>query len=506
MTLLDAGHGRAADYNNLGSDINSAAVLATCKSPTASISERASMCLEARNHKASCLLYNTPEKDDNVVSAHVSNINFPALSISNRAAADLRSLLAEHGEVKINFESNLESADSTTYNVVGNIVGSKYPNEVIYITAHHDSWFYGANDNMSSVACLLETAKIFNKYRPRRTIRFVIFGSEESGGKAEESAQFGECGSAGYCKAHYEALTGQLDEIPICIINGEFMGYSQLMDAMCSPELIPGAREVASDLGEYARAVEPTPYWYLSDQVQFHLRGVSSIMFWMTPDLGTGRRSPFFAFYHSDGDNMDMIKAKALKKNAELMALMAMRFDSVDFPYSLETLRDAAVRGTGCLMNSDRIRQVYDEKVKQCLEEESREEKLRQILSLVRAVNMKIYTFVERGFVNKFEVINDAIEKLRDAANIVEVEGSIGRARDVLVTIENAARYLEWSREVTDQADRRAQVFLDLRGIFTAIDQQESAELVLKKIRVKLKEARQLAQNWSEGFEEALAK
>ncbi|MBW2063090.1 MAG: hypothetical protein JRI95_16225 [Deltaproteobacteria bacterium] len=119
---------------------------------------------------------------------------------------------------------------------------------------------------------------------------------------------------------------------------------------------------------------------------------------------------------------------------------------------------------------------------------------------------MKIYTFVERGFVNKFEVINDAIEKLRDAANIVEVEGSIGRARDVLVTIENAARYLEWSREVTDQADRRAQVFLDLRGIFTAIDQQESAELVLKKIRVKLKEARQLAQNWSEGFEEALAK
>lgn len=516
VTLLDAINGTKENYSKLGKEVKGSAVLATCRSPIASVEERIMMCIEARHQEASCLIYNIPEKNEEVESAHVTNVDFPALLISSRSTEELRKLISEHGKVKVNFESILDFGKSTTMNIMGQIEGSKYPNEVIYITAHHDSWYYGANDNISSVACLLETAKIFQKHRPRRTVKFIVFGSEESGPKAEETMLFGLAGSWGYSEAHKSELQLQKNETPICIINGEMMGFSERMEAMSSPDLLPLIREAVADLGHYAIAEEPTVLWTLSDHLSFHTLGIPAVLMWPASDLGTLKRSPFFGVYHSNGDSIDIIKSSALKKNASLMALLALRADSIDVPYSMISLKTAGFRGMDCLSKAINLQALFDEKVKKSLEIKSRDDQLKHILRLIRVVNTNSYTLIGYAFSNKFSAICDAISKLRDARNILELESDIDRALGTIATIPLAVRYLDWSKSVSSYIDKKfteseiasrlSLYLLDLRDVFSAILNKENIEVIIAKLDSKLNESVNMAETWISEYENSLNK
>jgi len=84
---------------------------------------------------------------------------------------------------------------TTTVNVVGMLKGSdpKRANEVILLTAHRyhlgsgqpvdgDAIYNGADDDASGVCAVLELARILgNGPKPKRTVLFVLFGSEELG-------------------------------------------------------------------------------------------------------------------------------------------------------------------------------------------------------------------------------------------------------------------------------------------------------------------------------------
>lgn len=68
-------------------------------------------------------------------------------------------------------------------NIEAEIKGIEKPDEIILLGAHYDSIYSspGADDNGSGVACVLEFARLFaeNNTKPKRTIRFVFFASEE---------------------------------------------------------------------------------------------------------------------------------------------------------------------------------------------------------------------------------------------------------------------------------------------------------------------------------------
>ncbi len=73
----------------------------------------------------------------------------------------------------------------TSGNVVGDIVGSEKPEEIILIGGHLDSWDLGtgAVDDAAGVGITLGAAQILLEagLKPKRTIRVVAFGSEEVG-------------------------------------------------------------------------------------------------------------------------------------------------------------------------------------------------------------------------------------------------------------------------------------------------------------------------------------
>ena len=75
--------------------------------------------------------------------------------------------------------------DATGHNVIGELTGSEFPNEVITIGGHLDSWDpgEGAHDDGAGVVHTIEILRAFKAlgYKPKRTIRFVLFANEENG-------------------------------------------------------------------------------------------------------------------------------------------------------------------------------------------------------------------------------------------------------------------------------------------------------------------------------------
>jgi hypothetical protein len=73
-------------------------------------------------------------------------------------------------------------------NIVGYVPGTEMPERYIVITAHFDhlgirneQTFYGADDNASGTAALLELARHFMRHRPQHTLVFAALDAEEGG-------------------------------------------------------------------------------------------------------------------------------------------------------------------------------------------------------------------------------------------------------------------------------------------------------------------------------------
>lgn len=105
--------------------------------------------------------------------------DIPALCIRTVDFNEIINILPRSGRL-VSIISNEVGA---SYNIISEITGNKYPDEIIVISAHYDSVrnSVGAYDNGSGVAALFEISKFFLKNTPKRTIKFIWCGSEEAG-------------------------------------------------------------------------------------------------------------------------------------------------------------------------------------------------------------------------------------------------------------------------------------------------------------------------------------
>ncbi len=65
--------------------------------------------------------------------------------------------------------------------VTADIPGASHADEIVLVSAHHDAWYFGADDNASGVAVILEVARVLADTNPDRTIRIASFDREEEG-------------------------------------------------------------------------------------------------------------------------------------------------------------------------------------------------------------------------------------------------------------------------------------------------------------------------------------
>lgn len=118
--------------------------------------------------------------------------SIPAFALSTNSAYNLAQALEKNPNLEIELKANCKLyADVESHNVVAEITGSDFPDQVISVGGHLDSWDVGegAHDDGAGVVQALEMLRIFKALgiKPRHSIRCVFFMNEENGSRGGQA-------------------------------------------------------------------------------------------------------------------------------------------------------------------------------------------------------------------------------------------------------------------------------------------------------------------------------
>jgi Zn-dependent M28 family amino/carboxypeptidase len=221
--------------------------------------------------------------------------------------ADLMANLAGQGAVLMRLTLTPQPLPKVaSHNVIADWKGSTHPEQVVIVSGHLDSWDLGtgAIDDGAGIAVSMQVLHLLEKLdlHPARTIRFIAWMDEESGG---EGAQTYAHDHAGDLANHVGALESDLGcDHPTGIT---FAGSPALADW-----LRPVAHELepigASTVAQGAEAGE---------DVGFIVgKGVPGF----TP---TQDSRYYFNYHHTAADTFDKVDPRHLAENAAVMAVTA---------------------------------------------------------------------------------------------------------------------------------------------------------------------------------------
>lgn len=215
----------------------------------------------------------------------------------------------DHGKpvrIKIDVQNQITQGSVESANVVGEIRGTEHPEQVIVVGGHLDSWDLaeGATDNGVGATCTLAAAEAImtSGYKPRRTIRFVLFTGEEQG----------LLGSLAYVKAHQGEMPNHLADL--ILDNGQ--GPVVSLNLGGRDDLIPAMKKFAESVKSFVDLKVDDGLSFGTDTGPFTLAGL--------PGINMGQDSPEYKYtHHSAADTFDKVKPEIIDKDATLMALAA---------------------------------------------------------------------------------------------------------------------------------------------------------------------------------------
>lgn len=317
--LIDAGNGLPADLQRLGDELKGRAALINiglvgAPEGTKNLhrSEKASLALE--RGVAAIIFVN--QVDGGVLLTGTASIDgtliaVPAACIGSEDGQTLRERLArkEHLSVRLGMINHSDLVQAK--NVIAEIKGSKYPDEVIIVGGHLDSWDLatGATDNGLGSFSILDMARAMQNmpFRPERTIRFVLFMGEEQG----------LLGSRALVE-HYRN-TGELSKVR-CMVNLDMSGNPQGF-GVGGPagwgELIGTQCETIRNVDSLAFAGKVSErVWLHSDHQPFLLAGVPVL--YPLSDLG----KHIYGCYHSSCDDIHLVEPQAMVNNVRFTGML----------------------------------------------------------------------------------------------------------------------------------------------------------------------------------------
>ncbi len=110
----------------------------------------------------------------------------PSAAISTNDAEKLSNALKTNKNLSFYFKQNCQQFDDVqSYNVIGEITGSQFPEEFMIVGGHLDSWDLGdgSHDDGAGVVQSMEVLRLLKEsgIKPKRSIRVVLFMNEENG-------------------------------------------------------------------------------------------------------------------------------------------------------------------------------------------------------------------------------------------------------------------------------------------------------------------------------------
>ena len=141
-----------------------------------------------------------------------ARVPLPSFALSNPDADQLERIVALGQIPRVHlFSGAAYVTGAHSQNVVADVKGTTRAKEVVLLAAHLDSWDQGtgAIDDGAGTAIIVAAAKLMRDlpHRPQRTVRVVLFGSEEI---AQPNAPFGDFGGNSYAANHLSELPGHV--------------------------------------------------------------------------------------------------------------------------------------------------------------------------------------------------------------------------------------------------------------------------------------------------------
>ncbi len=208
--------------------------------------------------------------------------------------------------LKIDVQNKVSSGPVDSANVVGEIRGTEHPEQVIVVGGHLDSWDLasGATDDGCGVATTLGAAKAIKMsgFKPKRTIRFVLFTGEEQG----------LLGSIAYTKMHKDEMQNHV--AALVLDNGQ--GPVVKLNMGGRDDLIPAMKKFTESIKAFGDVGVDDGVVFGTDAGPFVLAGL--------PGINMDQDSPEYKYtHHSAVDTFDKVKPDLLIRDATVMALTA---------------------------------------------------------------------------------------------------------------------------------------------------------------------------------------
>jgi hypothetical protein len=237
----------------------------------------------------------------------------PAAAISTVAAENLSRVLREEGKARVSMALFCKTLpDAPSYNVIGEIRGSERPNDVILVGGHLDSWDvgHGAHDDGAGVVQSMDVLRTLKKlgYKPRHTIRCVLFMNEENGLRGGRA---------------YASEAERKGEFPLASIETDAGGFTPRGFSFEGDETVFG--KFFEKLTTFEPFFEPYGLKFTkggSGADISPLRGLKGLLSGYSPDS-----QRYFDYHHAESDTFDKVNKRELELGTASMAALVYLID-----------------------------------------------------------------------------------------------------------------------------------------------------------------------------------
>ena len=234
----------------------------------------------------------------------------PTAAISTNAAELLSKSLKKNPHLKFFLKQSCQTLDDVlSYNVIGEIKGSEHPENIMVVGGHLDSWDLadGSQDDGAGVVQSMEVMNIFKNigYKPKNTLRVVLFMNEENGGKGGKK---------------YEELAQANKENHIFALESDSGGFS------------PRGFSLESDDANFNKILSWKPLFepYLIHSFSMGHSGADISPLTSKGIVKAGLRPDsqrYFDYHHAANDTFDGVNKRELELGAATMASLIYLID-----------------------------------------------------------------------------------------------------------------------------------------------------------------------------------
>ena len=275
------------------------------------------------------LIISSPDEGD-LVKVRIGNLGkqlqIPIFSVSKETGELLQKMM-EKSKVIMDIQSVSKRGLSKSYNLEAVLEGSD-PDFDIVVSAHYDAWFSGAADNAAPAAIIIEVARQMWEHiqqgGTKRTIRFLLYGAEESG---SERFYYWLNGSRSYVESQ-ESL-----ERFALVVNLDSIGYNATNYVASTFELLNFTQSVTAATKQEKRFSHYCPPADGSDHWFFTIGGVPTIYLisWPSP------------LYHTQKDIPELLDYESIHAYTEYILYSLKEYsDSELLPLEIMTLIESA--------------------------------------------------------------------------------------------------------------------------------------------------------------------